>query len=57
MSHNNYVNHLKILSNQLFLMLSNFEHDIKSIYVPKGYVVRLYNKEDYMGEKIVLKES
>ncbi|CAD8111184.1 unnamed protein product [Paramecium sonneborni] len=37
--------------------IDDFDHDIKSIEIPKGYSVRLYNKEDFSGEKIVLKES
>ncbi|CAD8099824.1 unnamed protein product [Paramecium sonneborni] len=37
--------------------IDNFDHDIKSIEIPKGYSVRLYNKEDFLGEKILLKES
>ncbi|CAK86733.1 unnamed protein product (macronuclear) [Paramecium tetraurelia] len=37
--------------------IDNFDHDIRSIQIPKGYSVRLYNKEDFTGEKIILKES
>ncbi|CAK90459.1 unnamed protein product (macronuclear) [Paramecium tetraurelia] len=37
--------------------IDNFDHDIKSIQIPKGYSVRLYNQEDFSGEKIILKES
>ncbi|CAD8071830.1 unnamed protein product [Paramecium primaurelia] len=37
--------------------IDNFDHDIKSVQIPKGYSVRLYNKEDFTGEKIILKKS
>ncbi|CAD8080291.1 unnamed protein product [Paramecium primaurelia] len=37
--------------------IDNFDHDIKSIQIPKGYSVKLYNKEDFSGDKIILKDS